>query len=146
MATNLAVMQPSESPKEKKGSGGQEAIDRLATPELVIALCGPLGSPLHEVASVFSKQLQHEYDYKSIRIIRLSDIIRELSNLPADTSIKKLIESGNQLRADKGNEILAAAAIEKISAARETLNEPQASQQPPLESNRVLRRLQFLRE
>lgn len=50
-----------------------EAISSL-TPELVIALCGPIGSPLHQSAMQIKNTLA-EFEYQT-EIVRLSDLIR----------------------------------------------------------------------
>ena len=50
-----------------------EAIASL-TPELVVALCGPIGSPLHETTAQIKNALT-EFGYRT-EPIRLSDLIR----------------------------------------------------------------------
>ncbi|MGA3828090.1 anti-phage dCTP deaminase [Pseudomonas chlororaphis] len=96
------------------------AIRKTITPEIVIALCGPMGTPLHEVAETFQALLiGPDYGYHKVSIIKLSDEIREHSTLPEGRSILKLIEAGNDLRHKYGNEILARFAIRKITVARE---------------------------
>ena len=44
------------------------------TPELVVALCGPIGSPLHETADQINNAL-NEFGYKTVSV-RLSELIR----------------------------------------------------------------------
>lgn len=44
------------------------------TPELVVALCGPIGSPLHETATQIKNAL-NEFGYRT-EPIRLSELIR----------------------------------------------------------------------
>jgi len=103
------------------------AIDRTLTPQVVIALCGPLGTPLHEVAKNFRDLLlSTDYGYEHVEIIRLSDEIRAKSNLSGDCSVKDLIEAGNDLRKDHGNEVLAKLAIRRISIARASEQEKAA--------------------
>ena len=107
--------------------------EQFITDELVIALCGPIGSPIHKVAEAIQKALQKEFGYTTSAPIRLSDFIREHGN-PQATDIaaidtlpnsakfkekKKLIEQGNQLRAAYSNSVLADLAIHKIAASRE---------------------------
>lgn len=96
------------------------AIGKTVTPEIVLALCGPMGTPLHEVAETFQSLLAGaDYGRYDVKIIKLSDEIRSHAQLPKERSILKLIEAGNQLRQQYGNEILARFAIRKITLARE---------------------------
>jgi len=100
-----------------------EAIGSL-TPELVIALCGPIGSPLHETARQIKNTLA-EFNYQT-EIVRLSDLIRlnaKKVDLPVDTSskfheIQSLIKIGDALRKKYDNDVLAKLAIAKIGADR----------------------------
>lgn len=101
----------------------QEIKDSV-TPEIIIALCGPIGSPLHETAEQISFSLK-KYGYKTYDI-RLSDLIRINSkytniNIDESTKLKKfksLITVGDKLREIYGSDILAKLAIAKISAER----------------------------
>ncbi|MBI6201440.1 anti-phage dCTP deaminase [Providencia rettgeri] len=101
----------------------QEIKDSV-TPEIIIALCGPIGSPLHETAEQISFSLK-KYGYKTYDI-RLSDLIRINSkytkiNIDESTKLKKfksLITVGDKLRETYGSDILAKLAIAKISAER----------------------------
>lgn len=105
----------------KKGAAFDDvsAIEKTLTPQVVIALCGPLGTPLHEVASTFEELLKStDYGYEHVEIIRLSEEIRKQKGLPENASIKELIDAGNQLRENHGNEVLAKLAVRKISLAR----------------------------
>ncbi len=107
-------------------AGGQGTFDApkritdLQTPEIVIALCGPMGTPLHEVAKAFKDLLQsHDFGYGSIEIVRLSAIIRELGSLPHDATTEQLIQAGNELRQKHGNTVLVQHAIKRIYLARQ---------------------------
>ncbi len=94
------------------------------TPELVIALCGPIGSPLHETA-VQIKNVLSEFGYLT-EPIRLSELIRmnaDIFGKPIDKAsryleIDTLIKAGDELRRQRGNDVLAKMAIAKISADR----------------------------
>ncbi len=100
-----------------------EATNSL-TPELVIALCGPIGSPLHELAVQIGNTLQ-EFNYRT-ETLRLSNLIRlnaETTGIAIDSSskfseIQSLIQIGDQLRKDHGSDVLAKLAIAKISGDR----------------------------
>lgn len=101
-----------------------EAMASL-TPELVVALCGPIGSPLHEVADQIDSVLQ-AFGYKTEKV-RLSTIIalnaidaqKLISTASSFQKITSLIEAGDALRKCFGNDVLAKLAIAKISADRE---------------------------
>lgn len=97
-------------------------ISSRNTDELVIALCGPVGSPLHKVGESIKNILQDKFNYVC-EIIRLSSIIEDLGE-PAPKTPKfdranKLIEEGNKLRGRYGNSVLADMAIKNISYRRE---------------------------
>ncbi|MEI7252198.1 anti-phage dCTP deaminase [Pectobacterium versatile] len=95
------------------------------TPELVIALCGPIGSPLHETAEQIAHTL-FDYGYTT-SIIKLSDLIRLNANavnmgVNEKTNFEKfktLINIGDELRKKYGNDVLTKMAIAKISGDRE---------------------------
>lgn len=94
------------------------------TPELVIALCGPIGSPLHESSDQIKRSLD-EFGYEGVQI-RLSELIRINADLVIVTidkssrfsEINSLINAGDELRKKHGNDVLAKLAIAKIGADR----------------------------
>lgn len=89
------------------------------TPEIVIALCGPLGTPLHEVAKTFQELLRGtDFGYADVKILRLSDQIRRLKGLEGEKSFERLIDAGNDLRREYGNAVLAKLAIQEILISR----------------------------
>lgn len=104
----------------------KEVISETHTAELVIALCGPIGTPLHDVADTLKELLEIDYKYDLVSKIRLSDLIREHANkarqnIPEHSEFEKinaLIDRGNELRRQHGRSILAELAIAKISAER----------------------------
>lgn len=91
--------------------------------ELVIALCGPIGSPIHKVASLFGSVLADRYGYEAKPVIRLSDIIQEhtesVPEKPMFDRINRLIGLGNELREQYGASVLADLAIARIAMDRE---------------------------
>lgn len=109
--------------KLKEVDSTYEANSSL-TPELVIALCGPIGSPLHETSDQISRTLS-EFGYSTIQI-RLSELIRlnaklvneDIDNSTRFTEINTLISAGDALRKSHGNDVLAKLAIAKIGADR----------------------------
>jgi len=99
-------------------------IQETHTSELVIALCGPIGSPLHKVGETIRHCLVDDFGYKKCEVIRLSKLIEEYSAGDIDDSspfkkTRSLIDEGNELRNKFGSSILAELAISKISRNRE---------------------------
>ncbi|MFC4763889.1 anti-phage dCTP deaminase [Dyella koreensis] len=110
-------------PKKADTSEGFDARRRIAdthTPELVIALCGPLGTPLHRAAAILRDLLNRSHGYPKVDTIRLSEFIRKHKNLDDKAGIKELIEAGNELRKKHGNSVLAQLAIKRINEARDS--------------------------
>jgi deoxycytidylate deaminase len=116
----------------------REKLHSTNTSELVIALCGPIGSPIHVVADKLKDSLDNEFRYDKCEIIRLSQIIADHfkgKEIPDDEDkdlqyerINKLIELGDVLRKDYGNGILVEIAIgKKIAVDREQRKEASGS-------------------
>lgn len=103
-----------------------ETVNGTITDELVIAICGPLGSPINRVSDELRKLLENSYGY-DVQTIKLSDIIVEKSRtkvigLNEFERIEKLINEGNELR--KTNEsILADLAIAQVAKERKLRQE-----------------------
>ncbi|GHT92954.1 cytidine deaminase [Betaproteobacteria bacterium] len=99
-----------------------EAVASL-TPELVVALCGPIGSPLHQTATEI-KHVLRDFGYR-IEVIRLSELIRlnvdnaSIGKSSRYSEIDTLIKEGDKLREKYGNDVLAKMAIAKIGADRQ---------------------------
>jgi hypothetical protein len=101
----------------------KKGIASTRTSELVIALCGPIGSPLHNVAETIKTSLLTDFGYEICNTIRLSQIIQEHTEEVTTGSryerVKKLIELGDQMRGAHGSSVLAELAISKIAIERE---------------------------
>lgn len=101
----------------------QEAKESI-TPELVIALCGPIGSPLHQAAIQIENALK-EFGYAT-EYQKLSDLIRINSDkvgMVVDMTSKfnevtSLINIGDELRRIYGHDVLTKLAIAKIGGDR----------------------------
>ncbi len=109
--------------EEDEHIGAGNKVKETHTSELVIALCGPIGSPVHAVAKTLESTLTNEFGYEC-RIIRLSDLIIEFAKKgdPPDTEyerIKALIDWGNELRKNHGHSVLAELAIHQIHLDRQ---------------------------
>lgn len=128
MAVAAKSIKPQDSPKPAANQARVvdstfEATASL-TPELVVALCGPIGSPLHETAEQIKNAL-NEFGYNTVPI-RLSELIRlntdfvgiEIDKTSRYSEIDTLIQAGDELRNKLGNDFLAKMAIAKISADR----------------------------
>lgn len=128
-ATEITVLQDPNRRREKESSRSVDATGEVLsslTPELVVALCGPIGSPLHESGEEFANGLA-AHGYSSERI-RLSDLIAtnahhvgmEIQRTSGRLrEIETLIAAGDSLREKYGSDILAKFAIAKIKADRE---------------------------
>jgi deoxycytidylate deaminase len=106
-------------------------ITSRETRELIFALCGPIGSPLHSVADLLKSSMERIYGYEC-HIIRLSDIIEKRAEFsavgltPYERKIR-LIEKGNKLRETFGTGVLAEYAIHDISVRRALKKGPEQS-------------------
>jgi len=109
------------------GTAAATLISSTHTEELVVALCGPIGSPLHAVASKLKDMLENSFGYEACSIIRLSDFIQKYSSsvgisIPTTQGFERIdeqINAGNKLRAKHGASILAELAVNEIRLGRE---------------------------
>ncbi len=104
----------------------RQSIEKTHTQELVIALCGPIGSPLHDVSTSIANMLKNTFDYTTCSQIRLSKLIEEYARhvdgaieSGGSRKIQSQIDAGNKLRKKFGNGILAELAVNKIRLDRE---------------------------
>ncbi|TRV17826.1 MAG: hypothetical protein EWV88_21855 [Microcystis wesenbergii Mw_MB_S_20031200_S109D] len=103
-----------------------EVLESTHTEELVIALCGPIGSPLHEVADKLKNLLQTSFKYETCKVIRLSSFIEAhakkagnaIRSKPADRR-HDLISLGDEMRKTYGSSVLAELAVHDIRIDRE---------------------------
>lgn len=110
-----------------EGTNAKTAISRTHTQELVIALCGPIGSPLHEVADAIHRTLTDKFDYEDCKRIKLSSFIEKYASsvnesIPSTSEFEKIsaqINVGNALRKKYGAAILAELAVHDIRVDRE---------------------------
>ena len=131
---NVSKLPIQSGSNKKEKFSAKDRIKEAVTPEVVIALCGPLGTPLHRVSAFLKTLLTKSYDYKFVDEIRLSQYIRDLGTPEDKQSIKDLIEAGNSMREKYGNSVLAQLAIRQISAVREQHSEAKTNTvQLPLE-------------
>lgn len=103
------------------------SVEGTHTQELVIGLCGAIGSPIHKVGEIIAERLEHDYGY-DCNEIRLSTLIDKYPENDASLNAKKnetkfertkrLIKKGNKLRTRRRS-ILADLAIMEISNDRE---------------------------
>ena len=125
MATSATIAKlPTAAGSEKrKRFVAKDRIDQAMTPEIVVALCGPLGTPLHRVSEILKDLLSRSHDYKRVDEIRLSEFIRRHGKPSNPKSIRHLIDAGNEMRSKHGNSVLAQLAIMQIAAVREQQRE-----------------------
>ena len=113
----IKTKQASSKPDGEERFDSKHRIDGTVTPELVIGLCGPLGTPLHRVAEFLESILSKNFEYRC-NIIKLSDFIKEYGNPEDPSAINSLIDAGNSLRDKHGPSVLAQLAIRKIASDR----------------------------
>jgi deoxycytidylate deaminase len=129
-AQKLKATTPTTPKKDLFSTTGiKEIISSTHTNELVIALCGPIGSPMHAVAQKIREMLNETFAYEC-SIIKLSSFIEDdlakqigaTNTATADreaTRVESLIRHGNDMRKTYGNSILAELAVEKIRLDRQ---------------------------
>ncbi len=125
-------------------------IDNTLTQELIIGLCGPIGTDIHNVSGKIEKLLTADYNYK-VHVIKLSHLISQnskivgLENMSKYSRIKKLIEEGDKLREDHSKSILAELAVKKILVDRQKEKEKQKKQDSKSEGeNESYRRVCYI--
>lgn len=121
----------SVSPPSKKASTNKDSslsttkrIENTHTSELVIALCGPIGSPLHKVSEALKKCLIDDFNYDKCEVVRLSTFIERHASgsISSESEYKRIsgfIREGNALRDLHRSSILAELAVGKIARDRE---------------------------
>jgi deoxycytidylate deaminase len=101
----------------------KEIIHNTHSEELIISLCGFIGTDIHKVGKRLKHILENKFEYNA-DIIELSGYIKEKANeakgidknsLSYFEYVRKLIDGGNSLRREYGNSILAELAVQKIA-------------------------------
>jgi deoxycytidylate deaminase len=103
----------------------KELLEKTHSEELIISLCGFIGTDIHGVANKIKSLLENIFHYE-VEIIKLSEYIKKYSHVAKDLDpslskfdyTQKLIEGGNQLRGKHSNSVLVELAIQKISFER----------------------------
>lgn len=116
IATNVTPLQSSATPGHRFDA--RKRISEAVSPEIVIALCGPLGTPLHFVSRTLKTLLLKSYDYQRVEEVRLSAFIKQYGRPASDDSVRDLIDAGNALRSEHGSSVLAQMAIRDIALCR----------------------------
>ena len=122
-AENITTISPKIS-KSTQSTSTFEDIKKRRSPELIIALCGAIGSGVKTLKEHLSLKLtEHGYITKHVTIsdliIEKLDPDREISSLSPCERYTKLQDLGDSLRQSKTKEVLAELAIEQIAALRE---------------------------
>jgi len=129
-APRVKVVDDSTPKKDLFSTHGiKEVISSTHTNELVIALCGPIGSPMHAVAKKIKEMLEETFAYESCSIIKLSEFIEDDlaqqsgSSIAANDTeairIESLIAHGNEMRKTYGPSVLAELAVQQIRIDRQ---------------------------
>lgn len=120
MATPTSIKKNPNSSSSAEEFSANDRIKRTITPEIVIALCGPIGTPLHRVSEILKNLLTRNHNYEIVKEIRLSEFIRKIKSKHGDFSIEDMINKGNEMRSEYGNSVLAQLAIHEITTRRES--------------------------
>lgn len=98
-----------------------EHLDNTVTEELVIGLCGPIGTDIKFVSKKLKEIIEDTFDYQCIEI-KMSKFIKINQDIDDDVRsvdyYNQVIEKGNKLRENHGNDILAKYAIHEIAKNR----------------------------
>ncbi|MEN6080313.1 anti-phage dCTP deaminase [Chromobacterium piscinae] len=114
----------------------RKTVKSTYTEELIIALCGPIGSPIRSVSEKLDHILKSDYNYSS-KIIKLSEHIinhgaallnKHVDNTSEFSRIKTSIDIGDELREKHGGRFLTELAISEIALDRKLRETPNASE------------------
>ncbi len=121
-ATQLRIEENIEIKVNKNYSTLNQHLTDTITDELIIGLCGPIGTDINYISKCLREILEDSFGYVCIDI-KLSDFIKkkfEIIELERTFEYyNDLIEKGNILRKDHGNDILAKIAIHQITKDRQ---------------------------
>ena len=108
-----------DSFEKKQPKDSVDLIKSTHTSEIVIALCGQLGTDLKKIENLIIEELETKYKYE-YKVIKLSDFISQYTKYKLNRysseyeRIKAGMDGGNELRERHGNKILAELAIREI--------------------------------
>ncbi len=104
----------------KKGKDPTDALDEYYTEELVIALCGQLGTNLKGISKELKDILEEEYGYECMEIKLSKYLYEQEQSIPTDDylRVKNGMDLGDSIRKAKGNNYLASKAINEILHSR----------------------------
>lgn len=136
------VSAPNPSSTDNSNNDIQKTIQDRRSREMVIGLCGAIGSGVKALKDNLIHQLEAS-GYKTVHI-RISDIIAEktdrtLKDLLGYERYVQLQDKGDLLRKQHKNSILAACAIEEIALARAELCTDEIDVSPDTEEDLVLK-------
>lgn len=134
-----AEKNPPSPTKEPKTTNTLDDIKGRISNELIIALCGAVGSGMRPLKSQLTKELERNgYQVIDIRVSsliekesrQLSDSnVEQLKPSPVNRHILELQKMGNELRRRQGSDYLAKLAIREISSKRATVIIPKSQGQ-----------------
>jgi len=125
-ANEVSLLKPANKPESANENSKMVELQDRRTPELVIALVGPVGSGVSYTAALTASILKDEFDYRAVSY-KVSSIIKDACGLIGETfdttlegnaRIERLQTLGNKLRAKFGADYLSGKVIERIAAER----------------------------
>lgn len=100
-------------------------LKETQTDELVIALCGPIGTPLQDVAHQIGESLRATFGY-DVETVCVSDFVRQFADVGGQGAMgspvqrwKRLASSGAEMQRKHGKAVLAELAVKQIRVSRE---------------------------
>lgn len=144
-ARKLPIEEPDSERSEQKEfeKNSLKRFQETLTEELVIGLCGPIGTDIHNVSLKLKEILENEYGYSVVEI-RLSRIIELNTQLMYSNNnqsqeycrIRDLIDRGDLLRKENSPRVLAESAIKRIGVERELQREEFEKSKDPKDKQR----------
>ncbi|MCT4643679.1 MAG: anti-phage dCTP deaminase [Carboxylicivirga sp.] len=119
-----------------------DILEQTHAEELVIALCGQLGTDIKKIQEILIEELESKYKYEC-KVIPLSKFIFNHSSYTYSSSdseyerIKKGMEGGNELRNAHGKQILAEFAIREIIDNKMSYNSPSDIENEKFKTKRI---------
>lgn len=141
---------PKASAKSQEISDLTKEIGKRRSQELVIGLCGAIGSGTRELEGHLKSALEtHGY---SVETVRISDLICTIKNDPALLNLsgfekhKKYQDAGNEIRKTRGSARLAEQAVVEIVNKREKYKDPNRPKDGPgaIEGDKITGKVAYI--
>jgi deoxycytidylate deaminase len=135
-------LEPTDGEKKiKKSQTINEHLEKTITDELIIGLCGPIGTDVNYISKYLKEILEDAFNYRCIEI-SLSGFIKKIHDIKKTDKrdynyYDDLIKKGNQLRKKHENDILSKLAIHTITFDRTENSDDDENSEDLVYSKRV---------